>query len=299
MTRALVLSGGGAVGIAWQTGLTVGLARAGVRLADADFVVGTSAGSAVGAQIALGRDLEAQVARYGAASTEAAGRAASTGTASAGAAGMAQRMQGLMALMAEAGTSELPEEAMRSKIGAFALEAETGPEELFVNVFNYLAGEAWPTQYVCTAVEAATGTFQVWDAKTDAPLERAVASSCAVPGIFPPITINDKRYIDGGMRSGTNADLAAGHDRVLIVTLMGAQAAAGSDPRAVRARQRMESERAAITGVGGTIETVGPDAEAASAIGVNLMDGTRSAAAAAAGVAQGERIAADLSSFWS
>ena len=64
MTRALVLSGGGPVGIAWQSGLTVGLGEEGVQLADADLIVGTSAGSAVGAQIAVGRDLHEQIDRY-------------------------------------------------------------------------------------------------------------------------------------------------------------------------------------------------------------------------------------------
>ena len=64
MDRALVLSGGGPVGIAWQSGLTVGLAEQGVQLRDADLIVGTSAGSVVGAQIALGRDLNEQVERY-------------------------------------------------------------------------------------------------------------------------------------------------------------------------------------------------------------------------------------------
>src|SRR5207248_11624504 len=64
MSRALVLSSGGSVGIAWQSGLVVGLAEAGVALAGADAVVGTSAGSAVGAQIKLGRDLNNQIDRY-------------------------------------------------------------------------------------------------------------------------------------------------------------------------------------------------------------------------------------------
>src|SRR6185437_13591516 len=58
VTKALVLSGGGSVGIAWEIGVTAGLARAGVDVRDADFITGTSAGSAVGAQLALHRDLD-------------------------------------------------------------------------------------------------------------------------------------------------------------------------------------------------------------------------------------------------
>jgi predicted acylesterase/phospholipase RssA len=64
MSRALVLSGGGSVGVAWETGVVLGLAERGVDLTAADLVLGTSAGSTVGAQLALGHDLHAHVERY-------------------------------------------------------------------------------------------------------------------------------------------------------------------------------------------------------------------------------------------
>jgi NTE family protein len=55
--RALVLSGGGVAGIAWMTGLLLGLEDEGVHLRNADIVIGTSAGSTVAAQIAGTADL--------------------------------------------------------------------------------------------------------------------------------------------------------------------------------------------------------------------------------------------------
>jgi NTE family protein len=55
--RALVLGGGGPVGIAWEVGLLAGLLEAGCDLRDADYVLGTSAGSFVGSQLAAGRDM--------------------------------------------------------------------------------------------------------------------------------------------------------------------------------------------------------------------------------------------------
>ena len=52
--RALVLGGGGVTGIAWETGLIAGLAGLGIDLAAADVIIGTSAGSVVGTDIACG-----------------------------------------------------------------------------------------------------------------------------------------------------------------------------------------------------------------------------------------------------
>ncbi|HET6793574.1 MAG TPA: patatin-like phospholipase family protein [Acidimicrobiales bacterium] len=297
MTKALVLSGGGSLGIAWQVGLAAGLAEAGVDLREADLVVGTSAGSAVGARIALGWDMADQLGRYRKAGTDGAGEAGRRIGAGGGA---AERMQKLMELMAEAQSSDASPEETRAAIGRFALEADAGPEDRFVDSFAYLAGEGWPEGYVCTAVNAVTGEFTAWDGSRGEPLERAVASSCSVPGLFPPITVNGERYIDGGMRSGTNADLAKGHDRVLIVTLMGGtrQAAPGGDERMARYLARFDSEMAVLAEAGGKVETVGPDEGAAAVLGVNLMDAARGPEAAEAGYAQGRREAGRVGAFW-
>src|SRR5690349_1771798 len=56
--RALVLGGGGITGIAWMWGILAGLAAEGCKLSDADLVVGTSAGSVVGASVATGLNVE-------------------------------------------------------------------------------------------------------------------------------------------------------------------------------------------------------------------------------------------------
>lgn len=205
-------------------------------------------------------------------------------------------------MMAESAASDGTPEEARALIGRFALEAETGPEEDFVAGFSYLAGESFPRGYACTAVDAESGDFKVWDAATGAPLDRAVASSCAVPGVFPPITIDGRRYIDGGMRSGTNADLVAGHSRVLIVTLMSRGAASSARPpdaRMQRYLERMAKERQVLVEAGAEIETVGPDEASAAAMGVNLMDGRIAPAAAEAGFRQGEAIAAAIAETWS
>jgi NTE family protein len=303
MSKALVLSGGGAVGIAWQTGLAAGLARHGVVLADAPFILGTSAGSAVGAQLALGRDPEEQLARYQSAGARSGDRDDASSPPPpvvGGAGGVGDRMARLMELMGEAAREDASPLEVRQVIGRFALDAETGPEERFVEVFRYLAGEPWPEVFRCTAVDAQTGEFRVWDRDSGAELNRAVASSCAVPGLFPPITIAGNRYMDGGMRSGASGDLAAGHERVLLVTLMGPERLAlqGDDPRLAAMRARAAHETDAVIEAGGTVEVVAPDAESAAVMGINLMDAALGPAAALAGARQGEASAPALRAFW-
>jgi NTE family protein len=296
MTKALVLSGGGSVGIAWQTGLAAGLARHGVQLADAEFIVGTSAGSAVGAQLALGRDLEESLDRY----RQVAARPNAAGTSNEGwDRSIAERMTRFMAIMAQAMDDDAEPEARRSAIGRFALEAEAAPEDQFVAGFRYLQASSWPDRYACTAVDAGTGEFVVWDAGANVPLDRAVASSCAVPGLFAPITINGRRYMDGGMRSPTNADLAAGHDVVLLVSLMTREATAPTaDPRLARYLQTMDSELQVLADAGARVEIIGPDQGAVDVMGLNLMDASRAPAAAEQGVRQGEEFAAHVARVW-
>jgi NTE family protein len=292
MSRALVLSGGGPVGVGWEAGVVTGLAAEGVDLAAADRIVGTSAGSVVGAQVASGGDLAEVTAGMRGGSTDAG-----PGPAPSGAVGASpEQMDQLMAAFMELFTSTEPDEVKRAKVGALALGADTMPEDDFVGVFGQLAGVDWPPRFVCTAVDAETGAFVVWDAASGAPLVRAVASSCAVPGIFPPITIEGRRYMDGGMRSLTNADLAEGHDRVLIVSLMDPATMVG--PLAGLAAG-LEREVATLRDAGGTVEAVFPDAEAAAVMGANLMDPALVGPAIEAGERQGRRVAADLAPFWS
>ncbi len=293
MTKALVLSGGGSVGIAWEIGVAAGLARCGVDLRTADFIVGTSAGSAVGAQLALGRDLDQLVARY-----HNAGRRAAETTAESSAPGN-QQMAKLLELVQATMTGEGPAELRRAAVGKFALEADALPEDAFVAAFRYLKGEPWPARFACPAVDALSGEFVVWDLQAQVDLDRAVASSCAVPGLFAPVTVKGRRYIDGGFRSATNADLVTGHDRVLIVSVLSAARTADAvDPRLSPWRQ-LDDEVAALTASGSVVTVLAVDDAGARAMGGNLMDPSAGRAAADEGVRQGEAEAPRLAEFWS
>ena len=297
MTRALVLSGGGPVGIAWEAGLLAGLAEGGVHLGDADYILGTSAGSFVGSQLAMGKkagDMAAAIL----AEADRVSPAVAAGSRPSGGSG-APNLGLLFQKMQEARSGERDPQEVRREIGQFALEAKTIDEESFIKSFGrQLSGpqaDAWPERgYACTAVDAETGEFVVWNAESKVGLARAVASSCSVPGVFPPITINGRRYIDGGMRSGSNADLATGHELVIVVGLRTAGDAAMSE----RMRAPLEKEMQVLRDGGARTELILPDDASVAAFGPNLMDGRVRPAAAKAGIDQGRALAASLKGVW-
>jgi NTE family protein len=77
----------------------------------------------------------------------------------------------------------------------------------------------WPERDLrIPAVDAVTGEVVIFTRDSGVRLADAVAASCAVPGIWPPASIGGHRYVDGGVCSSTNADLAAGADQILLIT---------------------------------------------------------------------------------
>lgn len=288
--RALVLGGGGPVGIAWEAGLAAGLAAEGVALGRADRLIGTSAGSFVGAQLASGRSpqslYEAQLALG---EKDAADRAA-------GQPASAERMPQpdlgplislFMKPLAEGETAE----DRRREMGDLALRSETISEDAFIDGFGRsLSGLAWPQSFACTAVDALTGGFHLWDVASGVTLERGVAASCAVPGIYPPITIDGRRYVDGGIRSATNIDLARGARRVVAVAVVG---------RFGREMQmaRLDAELAELDAASEAV-LITPDEASQAVFGMNLMAAQDRAGIARAGYAQGRAEAERISAVW-
>jgi NTE family protein len=294
-SRALVLGGGGPVGVGWEIGLAAGLATAGVDLTNAGTIIGTSAGSITGAKLAGGADIDELVASSGSLFERSA---ANTGADKIPDSAMGQLFELMMASAddAQSSTDRL------AAVGALALTAETIPEEAFVSGLRSEFGdEPWPERYACTAVDAGSGEFVVWDESADVPLHLAIASSCSVPAIYPPVTINERRYVDGGMRSALNADLAAGHDAVIVVSCMPLELPPFlDDPRILnffaRERESIETLRAS----GAAVEVIVPDEEflTISGMGMSLMDFSRVQTAADAGVRLGKQEAERLAAIW-
>ena len=295
MSRAVVLGGGGPVGIGWEAGLLVGLAESGVDISVADAVIGTSAGSVVGFTLASGGDLTSATALV-AEANEGQGQQGPEDAAAA-----AASLEQLMSTVAEAATNPERAEAVRARLGRVAVESPTIGEQDWLQMFATFADASWPDGFVCTAVGTADGRFRLWDATAGIDVQHAVASSCAVPGIFPPVTIGGSRWMDGGVRDMLNADAAAGHDTVLVVSCTLLEIPAELSTPALEAL--FGSTRAQLDGLrqsGSSVETVVPGQEMLeiSGWGLNLMDFTAAAAAYDAGVRQGKEEAARLGGFW-
>jgi NTE family protein len=275
---ALVLGGGGITGIAWEIGVLAGLAEAGVDLTGADVVVGTSAGSVVGAQLTSGADLEALFARQ---LEPPAGERAARMTRA------ALARYGWAVLRSRGRDVEF-----RRRVGALALAAEqagltpTEQERLDV-IGSRLVSREWPDRDLrITAVDAGTGEFRVLDRTSGVPLLQAVAASCAVPGVYPPVTIDGRRYVDGGTRSAANADLAEGCDRVVVLAPI---------PRGVGPLASVDAQ---VTGMVARVAVVSPDEAARRAIGRNVLDPAARAGSARAGRAQAAGVAAEVAEAW-
>jgi NTE family protein len=287
-TTALVLGSGGQTGGAWQLGILAGLQDAGVDVTDADVVIGTSAGSVVGAQLRAGVPVDRLYADQLAPPTsELAAR-------------LGLRFR-LMLLVAGAISSDA--QAFRRRVGARALRAKTIPaDRRRAVVATRLPSDTWTDRSLrIVTIDAATGEDVVFDRDTGVSLVDAVAASCAVPTVWPCTPINGRRFMDGGMRSWVNADLAAGAARIVVLAPMhggGGRAPQRSRSRKAQGITRSVEEQVAVLRETAAVALVTPDAQASAAMGSNILDPARRKVSAEAGLCQSDRIADEVREVW-
>ncbi|MCX5113296.1 patatin-like phospholipase family protein [Streptomyces sp. NBC_00378] len=277
---ALVLGAGGVTGSAWETGILHGLAKAGVDLSAADLIIGSSAGAVVGAQLASG--LLGLPELY---ELQLADPQDMTGG----------RLGPLMLLRyAGAVLSARTPEAYGRKLGRIAQDARPGitEEQRREAIASRLLSPEWPGRpLLVTAVDATTGELHTFDRDGEVSLVDAVTASCAVPGVWPVTRIQGRTWIDGGVHSTANAQLAAGYGRVVVIAPSASGNKAIASPR---------SQAAALAADGARVEVITPDAAAKKAFGRNPLDPSCRAAAARAGLEQSaahtEAVATVLSS---
>ncbi|SHN18996.1 patatin-like phospholipase family protein [Cryptosporangium aurantiacum] len=280
MKRALVLAGGGVAGIAWELGVLHGIQETDPKLADqllaADLLLGTSAGATVAAQIAGGTSLaELYAAQLNEASAEIE---------------VDLDLADLMARFIAATTAATSLTDLRQRVGTLALATETVEESVRrTAIAARLPVATWADRaLLIPAIDAETGEMTVFTRDSGVGLVDAVAASCAVPGVWPPVTINGRRYYDGGIPSATNTDLATGQDRILILSpsLPGTPAPWGSLDEEINQLKPAQ------------VQVVHADADSAAAFGPNPLSPTTRGPAARAGRVVGSANAERISRFW-
>jgi NTE family protein len=278
--RGLVLAGGGLAGIAWETGVLLGIAdedpETAASVLGSDVLVGTSAGSAVAAQISSGVPLSELFDRQVAGTV----REIDPGI-------------GIEAITELFVTAMLVPEATTEqklqRIGAVATTANTVAEPIRRQVIaDRLPSHEWPDRILrLTGIDVETGELTVFDRNTGASLVDAVAASCAVPGAWPPVTIGGRRYMDGGVGSIVNMSVASDCDSVLVLLPSGENSPSPFGGGAAEEIRAFPAPTLALFA----------DEDSLEAFGRNPLDPQCRKPSALAGRAQGRRCAAAVAQF--
>ncbi|SFS14274.1 NTE family protein [Microbacterium sp. cf046] len=297
--RALVLAGAGAAGNAWQLGLIAGLSDVGIDLTAADVVIGTSAGSTVAAQITSGTPPQELYAAIIAGSPRPASADPASGAISSTHRPTPGHLSGPSYMEWSDRIIDASADAAdwRRRMCAAALERDapdgSGQNRWREIVAARLPRHDWPGQSVLiTAVDVVTAEPVVFDRLSGVDLVDAVAASTS-NGFGGTYAIGAKRYVNGAYRRSSNADLAAGCARVLVL-----------EPFSGRSRSPREWGMDLATQVeelragGSAVETVFPDAGAGDVFNANALDPATRLPAARGGHEQGRALAARLSEFW-
>jgi NTE family protein len=291
---ALVLGGGGAAGQAWQIGVIAGLAEAGLDLTEAaDLVVGTSSGSTTAAWVRSGAPAAELLASVLSGPGRPAGQSRELPP-SLPVATVFERMRTIGAAATSAAD-------LRRAMGAFGLESDSilGPAaagQRRAMVAARLPRPEWPDRpMIVVAVDAHTGELAAFDRDSGVDLVDAVTAGTALPGMAPTHSINGTRYINGGVRSGENADLASGYANVVVLSPFGGWSQAPPQAGQFEGLRRdpewgtdLASEVEALRKQGSRVEVITPDAGSRAAMGTNQMDPATRVPAARAGFAQGK-----------
>jgi len=284
--RALVLGGGGSTGNAWLIGVLTGLAEAGLDVTNADSVIGTSAGSTAGAQIAGATPAELYAAVLDA-PLQQRPRPAGTQALSGSVPNHLERTGRIIAASTDAAD-------MRRRMGVAALDLAAdhdGSERWRATVAARLPRQEWPDhELLITAVDARTGEPVVFDCNSGVSLVDAVAASCSSASAY---RIGDNSYIDGGYRRNENADLAAGYGRVLVLSPFG-----GRTRMPIEWGMQLAVQVEELRAGGSRVEVIGPDSDAEHMFGPNAMDLSLRPAAAHAGYNHGKALVGRLAEFW-
>ena len=268
--------------------MIAGLAEKGIDLSGMDRIIGTSAGAIVGARMA-GRVRPSELTK--AALTRFEGPPPKPPQIP-----PPPDLTFLVTKLEDLNAGKLSERSAGTELGEWALKVSPIVSEAgFVASFERrFPQQKWPSgAYECVSVDAVDGSLQVWDEFSKVPLSLAVASSCALPGFFAPVTIGGHYYMDGGARSATNADLARGCKTAIVL----APTVGPEDALAKVSVERLHHELDILSGSHCKAALIAPDPASLKAFGGTLGNSSRAGAALEAGRAQGRDSAANIASL--
>ena len=297
---ALVLGAGGSAGQAWQVGVIAGLAEAGLDLTEAaDLVIGTSSGSTTAAWVRSGippAELLASVlSPPPQPPVQPAVQPAGQNRQPPPSLPMATVFERMRAIGAAATSAADLQRAM----GAFALESDAalGPavaEQRRAMVAARLPRHEWPDRpMMVVALNAHTGELATFDRESGVDLVDALTAAIALPGGSPTHDINGTRYINGGVRSPDNADLASGYAQVVVLSPFSERSGPLPEGQFEGLRRfpgaDLASQVEGLREQGSHVEVITPDTDSRTAMGTNQMDPATRVPSARAGFAQGKR----------
>lgn len=301
----LVLGAGGVVGHAFHAGVLAALAEeTGWDPRDAEVVVGTSAGSVVGALLRAGATAPDLFARATGAPLSSDGRRL-VALAEAGHADLPaipsrserRRVPAMSAPGALARAALQPWNARPGALAAAFLPAGSVPTELVAASLRPLFTD-WPDAPLwINAVELDTGRRVTFgrEITRKVAVADAVAASCAIPAFFAPVLIDGVRFVDGGVHSPTNADLVAGLELDLVVVSSPMSIAgtgvrfAADQPARLLSRYALGREVARVRRGGTPVLTFQPTEADLAVMGLNAMEESRRAPVAHAAYASARR----------
>jgi NTE family protein len=274
--RAVILGGGGVTGIAWETGVLKGLQDEGANLGVADAIIGTSAGSFAGTYLAAGVIDRFFDAQFDDDVTEIP------------AVMPPESIEGFQKAIADGGGD--PKITGRL-LGSMALTARTVSSEARAAVVAArLPSVHWPEAPLqMTAIDAETGDLHLFDKASGVPIATAAAASGAVPGLWPVVEAQGRKWIDGGSCSATNAHLGASYNKVVVIAPASEGFPGQRGPR---------DDVADLEAAGIEVVLIVPDENTREAIGGNVFDPDRRGPAAEAGRLQGRDLAGKVRNVW-
>lgn len=289
--RGLVLGAGGVLGASWTIGALGALQEAtGWDPREAEVIIGTSAGSVLAALLGGGLGVEQLLNHQRGVIVEGDPRIEYDSERASGGALPPRPKLGI-------GSRQLLMRAARHprKYPPLAIASAIAPrgrgtlDPVGVLVDAVVPAGEWvphPKTWII-AMDYANGK-RVAFGRPGAPhasLHDAVMASCAIPGWYTPVTIDERRYVDGGACSPTSLDLLVdqGLDEVFVLSPM--TSFTYDDPESVVGRlerrfrravtKRLQREAAKVRHAGTKVVMLGPGREDLEAIGVNLMDPRR------------------------